>query len=104
MQYSCSATQRLWVLISWPVTDEEAFSELLGFALTPMGAVLTSLSAGIGEELAIRGALQPRLGILLPTLFFTSLHAMQYNWDSLLIVFILGLVMAIVRARTNTTT
>ncbi len=104
VQYFGSGIQRLWEVMGWPVTDEEAFSELLGFALTPVGAVLTSLSAGIGEELAIRGALQPRMGILLPTLFFTSLHAMQYNWDSLLIVFMLGLVMAVVRARANTTT
>jgi len=62
------------------------------------------ITAGLGEELAVRGALQPRLGILLSNLFFTSLHALQYNWDSLLVVFVVGLICGLVRKRTNTST
>jgi hypothetical protein len=52
----------------------------------------------------VRGALQPRLGLLLSNLFFVSLHAFQYGFDALLSVFIVGLVLGIVRARSNTTT
>ncbi len=95
---------RLWGVMGWPVTDDTAFSELLSFALSPIGAVVIGITAGLGEELAVRGALQPRLGILLSNLFFTSLHALQYNWDSLLVVFVVGLICGLVRKRTNTST
>jgi hypothetical protein len=69
-----------------------------------VGLVLIGITAGLGEELAVRGVLQPRLGILLSNLFFTGLHAFQYNWDSLLIVFTVGMVLGVIRKRTNTTT
>lgn len=94
----------LWGVLGWPLTDEEAFGELLGFAFSPVGAVVIGISAGLGEELAVRGVLQPRLGLLLSNLFFMSLHALQYNWDALLIVFVVGVVCGIVRNRANTTT
>ncbi len=94
----------LWPAMGWPRTDNEAFSELLAFAMSPIGAVVIGVTAGLGEELAVRGVLQPKLGILLSNLFFTALHAFQYNWDSLLIVFLLGTILGLIRQRTNTTT
>lgn len=94
----------LWGLLGWPLTDDAAFEELLSFAISPVGAVVIGVTAGLGEELAIRGALQPRLGILLSNLFFVSLHALQYNWDALIVVFVVGLVCGLVRKRTNTST
>ncbi len=95
---------RLWELMGWPRTDAEAFGELLAFAFSPIGAIVIGVTAGIGEELAVRGVLQPRLGILLSNLFFTALHAFQYNWDSLLVVFLVGLVFGLIRKRYNTST
>jgi membrane protease YdiL (CAAX protease family) len=95
---------RLWEAMGWPTTDTETFGELLAFAMSPIGAVVIGVTAGLGEELAVRGVLQPRLGILLSNLFFTSLHAFQYNWDALLVVFLLGLTLGLVRKYTNTTT
>ncbi|MBX0329340.1 CPBP family intramembrane metalloprotease [Oscillochloris sp. ZM17-4] len=94
----------LWGLMGWPITDDAAFGELLSFAISPVGAVVIGITAGLGEELAVRGALQPRLGILVSNLFFMSLHALQYNWDALLVVFIVGLVCGVVRKRSNTST
>ncbi|HMQ34194.1 MAG TPA: CPBP family intramembrane metalloprotease [Chloroflexaceae bacterium] len=94
----------LWRSLGWPVTDQDAFAELLAFAINPLGAVVIGVVAGLGEELAVRGVLQPRLGLILSNLFFTSLHALQYNWDALLIVFVVGVVCGLVRQRTNTTT
>jgi membrane protease YdiL (CAAX protease family) len=94
----------LWNTMGWPRTDSEAFEQLLGAAISPIGAVLIGITAGLGEEMVVRGALQPRLGLLLSNVFFTSLHAFQYGFDALLSVFIIGLVLGIVRARTNTTT
>jgi len=95
---------RLWEALTWPRTDSAAFEQLLGAAISPVGAVLIGVTAGLGEEMVVRVALQPRLGILLSNLFFTSLHAFQYSFDALLSVFIVGLVLGVVRARANTTT
>ena len=94
----------VWEALGWPRTDSAAFERLLGAAISPIGAVLIGVTAGLGEELVVRGALQPRLGILLSNLFFVSLHAFQYGFDTLLSVFIFGLIFGIVRARSNTTT
>lgn len=98
------ATNWLWGLLGWPVTDEEAFGELLAFAISPLGALVIGVTAGLGEEVAVRGALQPRLGLLLSNLFFMSLHALQYSWDALLIVFLVGVACGLVRRYSNTTT
>ena len=98
----------LWGQMGWTVSGgagfDEAFGTLLAPFLTPVGAVVLGLSAGLGEEVAVRGVLQPRLGILLSNLLFTALHAFQYNWDALLVVFLLGVVLGVIRRRTNTTT
>jgi len=67
-------------------------------------ATIAAVVAGFGEELVFRGVLQPRLGILLPALMFTAVHALQYNFDALLQVFFLGIVFGVIRRRTNTTT
>jgi hypothetical protein len=95
---------RVWHAMGWPQTDTKAFEQLMGGLTTPLGAVVVGVSAGIGEELTVRGILQPRLGILLSNLFFTSLHAYQYSFDGLLSVFLVGLVLGFVRSRTNTST
>lgn len=94
----------LWQWTRWPKTDAEAFERLLKPLITPQGAILIGLTAGIGEEVVVRGVLQPRFGIVLSNLFFVSLHAFQYGFDGLLSVFAAGLVLGILRARTNTTT
>lgn len=94
----------VWDALGWPRTNSEAFEKALAFAINPIGAVVIGVTAGLGEELAVRGVLQPRMGLVLSNAFFAGLHAFQYNWDSLLIVFTLGLVLGLIRRRTNTTT
>ncbi len=94
----------IWQWLGWQETDVDAFEQLLGATLSPLGALVIGLTAGLGEELAVRGLLQPRLGILFSNLAFTSFHAFQYGLDALLIVFLLGNILGIIRARTNTTT
>ncbi|HEX9990716.1 MAG TPA: CPBP family glutamic-type intramembrane protease [Chloroflexia bacterium] len=93
-----------WQSMGWQTTDVEAFGKLMSNVVTPLGAVLIGVTAGIGEEMAVRGLLQPRIGLIASNLVFTSLHAMQYGVDALLSVFIIGLVLGIIRARSNTTT
>jgi membrane protease YdiL (CAAX protease family) len=77
---------------------------LFGGLSTLGGALALGLSAGIAEELLFRGAVQPRLGILLTTILFSVGH-LQYGLSlAMLQVFIIGLVLGWVRQRANTTT
>lgn len=98
------AIKYIWNLMGWQTTNSAAFEKLLGSLISPIGAVVIGVTAGVGEEMVVRGVLQPRLGILVSNLFFVGLHAFQYGFDALLSVFIIGLILGILRARTNTTT
>jgi len=71
--------------------------------LSTTAAVLLGISAGIGEELLVRGALQPRFGIFWSTLLFASGHV-QYSWFGMLTIAFLGLALGLVRRHANTTT
>ena len=65
------------------------------------GAIALGLSAGISEELLFRGAVQPRLGLLLTTILFTIGH-LQYGLTlATLQVFVIGLVFGLMRKRTK---
>ncbi|MDO8671470.1 MAG: CPBP family glutamic-type intramembrane protease [Dehalococcoidia bacterium] len=94
----------VWATMGWTRTDSSLVSKLFESYTSPVGAIVLGISAGLGEELSVRGVLQPRLGLLLSNLFFVSLHAFQYSWDALLVVLFVGLVLGITRRRTNTTT
>lgn len=94
----------LWQMMSWGTTNSDAFNQLMSGVSNPMGAVLVGVTAGVSEELAVRGLLQPRIGLLASNLVFTSLHAFQYGPDGLLSVFITGLLLGIIRKYTNTST
>ena len=87
-----------------PVTNMEAVNRLFAGTLTLPGIVMASIAAGFGEEVSIRGLLQPRFGIFLPALLFASLHAFQYSWDGLISVFLAGIIFAYIRRYSNTTT
>jgi membrane protease YdiL (CAAX protease family) len=93
-----------WEMMGWQTTDPELVMILFESALTPLGALVLSISAGVGEELAVRGVLQPRFGMIWPSLLFASLHAYQYGWDALLSVFLAGMAFAFLRKYTNTST
>jgi membrane protease YdiL (CAAX protease family) len=94
----------LWKALGLPMTDTQAVEALFKNAISPAGAVIVGISAGLGEELVFRGVLVPRLGIMLPALLFTALHAFQYNFDALIWILILGIVLGFARKKTNTTT
>lgn len=52
--------------------------------------LLLGIAPGISEELAFRGALQPRVGLWVSSIVFTLIH-MQYDWVGLLFVFLSSL-------------
>lgn len=93
-----SAEQR-WFPASW--ASDQRVNDALAGALSRSGMVLLSLSAGIGEEITMRGALQPKLGLVLTSLFFAALHV-QYSWFGMAMIFGFGLVLGTIRNRTNT--
>ncbi|HEX4999196.1 MAG TPA: CPBP family intramembrane glutamic endopeptidase [Terriglobia bacterium] len=96
--------EMLWRAEGWRLTDAGAINVLFEFGAGPLAAVLVGVSAGLGEELVFRGVLQPRLGIVLPALMFTAVHALQYNFDALIQVLCLGLAFGLIRKWSNTTT
>ena len=67
-----------------------------------VGAPLVAMAAGVGEEAVFRGALQPRFGVLLTALLFASVHV-QYEIPGVLLIFLIGVVLGVLRDRTSTT-
>ena len=67
-----------------------------------VGAVLASIAAGVGEEVLFRGALQPRLGIVLTAILFGALHV-QYQVPGMIVIVLIGVGLGIVKERTSTT-
>ena len=70
--------------------------------LSAQQAMLLGVTAGIGEELTMRGALQPKLGLVLTSVLFASLHV-QYSWYGMLAVMVIGMVLGLLRQRSSTT-
>jgi membrane protease YdiL (CAAX protease family) len=68
-----------------------------------IAAPLIGLSAGVGEELLFRGALQPRYGIILTSVLFALLHS-QYGFSFITLgTFLLGCIFGILAKRYGTT-
>ena len=90
-----SAFPALWA-------SDQAFIAALAGVMGPGLMLLLSLSAGIGEEITLRGALQPKLGIALTSLLFAALHV-QYSWYGMLSILVFGLFLGVIRKRSSTT-
>jgi len=98
----------LWVWQQlWPASHTlvgDITTNLFSDLARPLAALAVGLSAGIGEELLFRGALQPRFGLVLTSLLFAVGHAHYGLSPAMLEVFVVGLVLGLLRRRTNTTT
>ncbi|MBN1658424.1 MAG: CPBP family intramembrane metalloprotease [Anaerolineae bacterium] len=95
---------------AWSALDPAGYALLEGFTAklygslaTATGALVLGLSAGISEEILFRGAVQPRLGLLLATTLFAIGHIQYGVTPATAEVFFIGLILGLVRARTNTT-
>lgn len=76
---------------------------LFGGLGTPAGIATLALAPGICEEVLFRGAIQPRLGLLVTALLFTSIHT-QYGISlDAMSVFVIALGLGLIRKYTNTT-
>jgi uncharacterized protein len=63
---------------------------------------LVALTAGIGEELLFRGALQPIFGNILVSLFFVMLHSQYILTPASLIILVVSLVFGLLRQHYST--
>jgi len=80
---------------------DQAMNEMIAGRLTRVETLLLGVSAGVGEELAMRGALQPRFGLIGTSLLFAVLHV-QYSPIGILTIAALGMVLGAIRIRTST--
>ncbi len=78
-------------------------TQMIAAHLSLGATIVLGISAGVGEEITVRGALQPRLGLVLSSLLFACGHV-QYTWFGVLTVGLLGVSLGLLRRRTNTTT
>lgn len=70
---------------------------------TGRGALLLGVTSGAGEEVLVRGAIQPRFGVLFTSILFAVLHA-QYGLSFVTAgVFVTGIVLGLERKYLNTT-
>ncbi len=86
-------------------TDEidDIVGEVTADLINVQGAILIGLSAGIGEEVLFRGAMQPTFGIVITSLVFMLIHV-QYGFSFILLsLFATSVVFGIQRIKMNTT-
>lgn len=82
---------------------EQATEGITESVSNPIGAVFFGLGAGISEELLLRGAIQPRFGLILTSVLFALLHN-QYGISFILLgVFLMGVVLGLERKYFGTT-
>jgi len=82
---------------------DQAMSRTIAGELSLAASVVLGVSAGVGEEVLVRGALQPRVGLVWASLLFAAGHV-QYTWFGMLTIALLGIALGLVRKRANTTT
>ena len=82
---------------------DQEMGQLIAGNLNLAASILLGVSAGVGEELLVRGALQPRAGLFWASVLFMAGHV-QYTWFGMLTILLLGLSLGVIRARANTTT
>ena len=77
--------------------------KLIAGDISVAAALVLGVSAGVGEELMVRGALQPRVGLVWASLLFAAGHV-QYTWFGMLTIVLLGVTLGTIRKTANTTT
>lgn len=96
----------IWILID--PEEAAALSEisevLLGNVDTVGEWFVLAFASGVGEEILFRGALQPVFGIVATALLFAIVHVQYGLTPVTAAVFIIGLILGVLRKRTNTTT
>ncbi len=82
---------------------DQAMGRMIAGDITLATALILGVSAGVGEEVLVRGALQPRVGLFWASLLFAAGHV-QYTWFGMLTIALIGVTLGVVKNRANTTT
>jgi membrane protease YdiL (CAAX protease family) len=96
----------IWALVTSPEVLEQQTSAAeqlnLAFATLPLAFVLAA-SAALGEEIWIRGGLQPVFGLGVSSLFFAALHMQVAFTPAVLMILIVSAGLGWLRQRQSTT-
>ena len=82
---------------------QDTLMELPGDINVFWAALLIGLTAAVGEEVLMRGAIQPRFGIIFTSLVFALLHVQYGITFAMVGVFFAGIVFGLERKYVNTT-
>ncbi|MCE9628300.1 MAG: CPBP family intramembrane metalloprotease, partial [Candidatus Eisenbacteria bacterium] len=82
---------------------DQAMVKMIAADLSLAAMLVLGVSAGVGEEVLVRGALQPRVGLVWASLLFAAGHV-QYTWFGMLTIMLLGITLGLIRKHANTTT
>jgi uncharacterized protein len=82
---------------------EQVVKAMSSNVTNPFIALVLAFSAGIGEEILFRGAIQPRLGIWFTALLFAVAHTQYGLTFGILSIFLIGIVLGYQRKYMNTT-
>ncbi len=82
---------------------DQAMVKMIAADLSLAALLVLGVSAGVGEEVLVRGALQPRVGLIWASLLFAAGHV-QYTWFGMLTIAMLGITLGLIRKHANTTT
>lgn len=95
----------IWlVLLPEQYAEQNLASEQISQAISTLPLALTvALSAGIGEEILFRGALQPVFGLVPSSIVFVAVHSQYTLTPASLIILVVALVLGWVRQRYSTT-
>lgn len=93
------ATEALWRALDPQGLDRVGglSRALLGDLRGVTGALAIGVASALGEEVFFRGAYQPRMGIPLTALLFTSFHTQYGITPATALVFVIGIVLGLVR-------
>ncbi len=81
----------------------ETMQEMSSGTSVTLVSVLIFASAGLGEEILFRGAIQPRFGIVLTSAFWALVHT-QYQFSFVVLgLFLVGLLFGLMRKYVSTT-
>lgn len=97
----------IWEALVSPETFKEQTeaSDALAASVTSIGLALTvALTAGIGEELAFRGALQPIFGFWFTAVMFVISHSQYTLTPAYLIILVVAIGLGLIRKYYDTTT
>ena len=97
----------IWQGVVSPETFEEQSeaSNALADSITTLGlAFVVAFTAGVGEEIAFRGAMQPVFGFWFTTFIFVAAHTQYALTPAWLIILVVALAFALLRKHFDTTT